>query len=166
MTYSCGIFPSLDADLKSPDELANEDALHEAQVRKIQHIIARADIRPGHRVRFPCRLSRSAADVDGPVGAGDRVGLGRNGARNHTHDPRHNRRHAHALDRAGRICPGARTPGPLCRRRAGEGQWHDARGATRWRPDPRTPHGFPRDACGVGRPVRQGRKRGDGRGDW
>ena len=61
MTYSCGIFPSLDADLKFPDECANEDALHEAQVRKIQHIIARADIRPGHRVRL--RPSHSATQL-------------------------------------------------------------------------------------------------------
>jgi cyclopropane-fatty-acyl-phospholipid synthase len=58
MTYSCAIFPTLDADVKSADadqpqvngnsEL--KDALYDAQVRKLQHIIDRADIRPGHRV--------------------------------------------------------------------------------------------------------------------
>ena len=50
MTYSCAIFPSLDADLKRPTD---PDALHTAQLRKLQHIIRKADIRPGHRVRPP-----------------------------------------------------------------------------------------------------------------
>ncbi|KIP09025.1 hypothetical protein PHLGIDRAFT_87325 [Phlebiopsis gigantea 11061_1 CR5-6] len=62
MTYSCAIFPSLDADLKisnaragatprpSPNGEPVEDPLHDAQMRKLQHIIHKADIRPGHRV--------------------------------------------------------------------------------------------------------------------
>lgn len=71
MTYSCAIFPSLDADLKLPgaqttlngtDETAHEqsDALYDAQIRKLQHIIRKADIRPGHRVRTP-RFSGTCA---------------------------------------------------------------------------------------------------------
>ncbi|GJE94747.1 hypothetical protein PsYK624_109180 [Phanerochaete sordida] len=64
MTYSCAIFPSLDADAKvassesSPSmgvgaldgADAEPDALHDAQIRKLQHIIRKADIQPGHRV--------------------------------------------------------------------------------------------------------------------
>ncbi|EKM53675.1 uncharacterized protein PHACADRAFT_198097 [Phanerochaete carnosa HHB-10118-sp] len=64
MTYSCAIFPSLDADDKlasnetSPRMGSNvvngtsdmPDALHDAQIRKLQHIICKADIQPGHRV--------------------------------------------------------------------------------------------------------------------
>lgn len=54
MTYSCAIFPSLDADLHPGNEQNrvqdNVDPLHEAQMRKLHHIIRKADIRPGHRV--------------------------------------------------------------------------------------------------------------------
>ncbi|PSR78660.1 hypothetical protein PHLCEN_2v7311 [Hermanssonia centrifuga] len=72
MTYSCALFPSLDADIKttrpsSPstgtgastptvvddgdDSLFKGcDPLHQAQLSKLSHIIAKADIRPGHRV--------------------------------------------------------------------------------------------------------------------
>ncbi|KAI0343565.1 CFS1-like protein [Trametopsis cervina] len=54
MTYSCAIFPSLDADLKlgesGPAREGMEDDLHNAQMRKLRHIIEKADIRPGHRV--------------------------------------------------------------------------------------------------------------------
>ena len=105
MTYSCGIFPELDADIRSlasstsssgspgrspsphtgsstPSTLAGSDVgdllkgiqtnafnlftheghhhhlpvegesqLEESQMRKLRHIIRKADIRPGHRVR-------------------------------------------------------------------------------------------------------------------
>ncbi|KAI0686710.1 hypothetical protein BC835DRAFT_1309435 [Cytidiella melzeri] len=54
MTYSCAIFPSLDADLKLGEQDlgtgASDDALCDAQHRKLRHVIAKADIRPGHRV--------------------------------------------------------------------------------------------------------------------
>ncbi|KAJ8506955.1 hypothetical protein ONZ45_g10624 [Pleurotus djamor] len=80
MTYSCAIFTDLDADLKkganvrklslkngtdnnkeflpwtstfdhAPFSLpSGEDDLYDGQVRKLQHIIRRARIRPGHRV--------------------------------------------------------------------------------------------------------------------
>lgn len=88
MTYSCGIFPDLDADLREGRELGAvngaiglkriggvvkaikgdkevegkgeakgdgkgeevEDELEASQLRKIHHIIKKADIRPGHRV--------------------------------------------------------------------------------------------------------------------
>ncbi|THG94700.1 hypothetical protein EW026_g6820, partial [Hermanssonia centrifuga] len=74
MTYSCALFPSLDADIKttrpsSPstgtgastptvvDDDDDDDSLfkgcdplHQAQLSKLSHIIAKADIRPGHRV--------------------------------------------------------------------------------------------------------------------
>ena len=83
MTYSCAIFPTLDADLgmsvsslalhsssndgeeevntgaSSPTLLGSDDGhqgkneddeLHDAQVRKLRHIIQKADIRPGQRV--------------------------------------------------------------------------------------------------------------------
>ncbi|KIJ42342.1 hypothetical protein M422DRAFT_31315 [Sphaerobolus stellatus SS14] len=80
MTYSCAIFEDLDGDLKNsqdrrgawsggqglerignkptssdvkvsriPDSI-DPDSLYHAQIRKIHHIIAKADIRPGHRV--------------------------------------------------------------------------------------------------------------------
>ncbi|KAI0087071.1 cyclopropane-fatty-acyl-phospholipid synthase [Irpex rosettiformis] len=57
MTYSCAIFPSLDADLKlgmdrndvSLNDL-DDTQLHEGQQRKLRHIIAKADIRPGYRI--------------------------------------------------------------------------------------------------------------------
>ncbi|KIM24907.1 hypothetical protein M408DRAFT_316976 [Serendipita vermifera MAFF 305830] len=47
MTYSCGIFSDLDADLHHHNKI---DDLYDAQMRKIHHIIRKADIRPGHRV--------------------------------------------------------------------------------------------------------------------
>ena len=79
MTYSCAIFPTLDADLTpntpqcspvlaprehgSPSSSSTEtaldssdepksglDDLYEAQMRKLRHIIRKADIRPDHRV--------------------------------------------------------------------------------------------------------------------
>lgn len=80
MTYSCAIFKDLDGDLKEQpssrrkcgggqdlkcvDELPNThgyaaeppqaevetDELEEAQLRKLDHIICKARIRPGHRV--------------------------------------------------------------------------------------------------------------------
>ena len=79
MTYSCAIFEDLDGDLKngtqnrgswsggegleriganrvfpaSPSTLpqpSHDDTLHHAQLRKLRHIISKADIRPGHRV--------------------------------------------------------------------------------------------------------------------
>ncbi|KAI0821219.1 Mycolic acid cyclopropane synthetase-domain-containing protein [Irpex lacteus] len=59
MTYSCGIFPSLDADLKLDEQNHGRDEerhgvddtqLYEAQQKKLRHIIAKADIRPGHRI--------------------------------------------------------------------------------------------------------------------
>lgn len=62
MTYSCGIFAQLDGDLPkdnkitgararpdSPLEYSNDD-LYSSQMRKLHHIIHKADIRPGHRV--------------------------------------------------------------------------------------------------------------------
>ncbi|KZT73861.1 CFS1-like protein, partial [Daedalea quercina L-15889] len=73
MTYSCAIFPELDADLRhsrvnsefssaglstqtssellTPSEDSDDDAeLCDAQIRKMLHIVKRADIKPGHRV--------------------------------------------------------------------------------------------------------------------
>lgn len=71
MTYSCGIYADLDADLQpsTPSTLSeyddkvtsrdtkpriegdeNEDPLYAAQMRKLHHLIRKADIRPGHRV--------------------------------------------------------------------------------------------------------------------
>jgi cyclopropane-fatty-acyl-phospholipid synthase len=74
MTYSCAIFEDLDGDLKrgvrdatgsealsrfgdsnqrntEPRERgADRDELHEAQIRKLRHIINKADIHAGHRV--------------------------------------------------------------------------------------------------------------------
>ncbi|KAF8526759.1 CFS1-like protein [Gautieria morchelliformis] len=78
MTYSCAIFDDLDGDVKSGTEGRGSwsggegleritgpkrpspagpapsptpyDALHHAQLRKLHHIIRKADIRPGHRV--------------------------------------------------------------------------------------------------------------------
>jgi cyclopropane-fatty-acyl-phospholipid synthase len=77
MTYSCAIFDDLDGDIKSGTEARGSwsggagleringpkpkqsipaspahdpDALHRAQLRKLHHIIRKADIRPGHRV--------------------------------------------------------------------------------------------------------------------
>jgi cyclopropane-fatty-acyl-phospholipid synthase len=57
MTYSCAIFPSLDADLKLGGRDRRKDAggdsddeLYDAQERKLRHIIAKADVRAGHRV--------------------------------------------------------------------------------------------------------------------
>jgi cyclopropane-fatty-acyl-phospholipid synthase len=74
MTYSCAIYPELDRDLleedgreamngalglkrivngslkkEGPKEKEGDD-LEEAQIRKLRHIIKKADIRPGHRV--------------------------------------------------------------------------------------------------------------------
>lgn len=74
MTYSCAIYPELDRDLleeegreamngalglkrivngslkkDAPKEKESDD-LEEAQIRKLRHIIKKADIRPGHRV--------------------------------------------------------------------------------------------------------------------
>ena len=70
MTYSCAIFEDLDGDLKNSthdrgswsggealerigaDRVfpASPSTLHQAQLRKLRHIISKADIRPGHRV--------------------------------------------------------------------------------------------------------------------
>ncbi|KZS93423.1 cyclopropane-fatty-acyl-phospholipid synthase [Sistotremastrum niveocremeum HHB9708] len=78
MTYSCGIFDELDGDLKRglkdrsgsealerfgsakidhptvkgalPDPSQSADRLEEAQIRKLHHILRKADVRPGHRV--------------------------------------------------------------------------------------------------------------------
>ncbi|EIW72634.1 hypothetical protein TREMEDRAFT_21878, partial [Tremella mesenterica DSM 1558] len=53
MTYSCAIFPELDADLSAQKlhHLNNgQDELEDAQMAKIRHIIRQADIRQGHRV--------------------------------------------------------------------------------------------------------------------
>ena len=70
MTYSCAIFPSLDADLKLGEQgqQVQEDVrttglddtqLYEGQQRKLRHIIAKAGIKPGHKVSTttPCLLS-------------------------------------------------------------------------------------------------------------
>lgn len=79
LTYSCAIFSELDADLKAPDAKFEDgfwltpektydpnasihsslpspppeyvlDDLHTAQIRKVRHIISKAQIKPGHRV--------------------------------------------------------------------------------------------------------------------
>jgi cyclopropane-fatty-acyl-phospholipid synthase len=74
MTYSCAIYPELDRDLleeegreaingalglkrivngslkKDVSKEKESDDLEEAQIRKLRHIIKKADIRPGHRV--------------------------------------------------------------------------------------------------------------------
>jgi len=59
MTYSSGIFADLDGDLKcdyaastgAPNELIPDSpALHASQLRKLNHIIRKARIQPGHRV--------------------------------------------------------------------------------------------------------------------
>jgi len=49
MTYSCGIYPPIDAP-PSESEKRSEDDLENAQYAKIQHIIDRANIRKGDRV--------------------------------------------------------------------------------------------------------------------
>ena len=79
MTYSCAIFSSLDADLETPstsrpsepelttgastptivstddehddnEDKTRRDELYSAQMRKLRHIIRKADIKPGHRI--------------------------------------------------------------------------------------------------------------------
>lgn len=56
MTYSCGIYPELDADLRLGQgyrRLGGRDGvdeLEQAQLAKIRYIIKKADIRPGMRV--------------------------------------------------------------------------------------------------------------------
>ncbi|KZT56536.1 cyclopropane-fatty-acyl-phospholipid synthase [Calocera cornea HHB12733] len=53
MTYSCGLFESLDEDLvecQKGSELLGLDPLELAQLRKLRHICNKADIRDGHRV--------------------------------------------------------------------------------------------------------------------
>lgn len=76
MTYSCAIYKDLDGDLKFdadrgewsggqglkrldrplqsfqsfPREVKEKDELYEAQIRKLDHIIEKARIMPGHRV--------------------------------------------------------------------------------------------------------------------
>lgn len=55
MTYSCGIYPALDADLlpsSAPPKHAwtTHDALERAQYAKLHHIIRKAKIARGHRV--------------------------------------------------------------------------------------------------------------------
>ncbi|KNZ82070.1 Cyclopropane-fatty-acyl-phospholipid synthase [Termitomyces sp. J132] len=49
MTYSCAIFKDLDGDIKDGPPISL-DELHEAQIRKLKHIIQKAQICPGHRV--------------------------------------------------------------------------------------------------------------------
>ncbi|TCD69402.1 hypothetical protein EIP91_007749 [Steccherinum ochraceum] len=64
MTYSCGIFDDLDADMSLPNARAStsiaypllttdtnsNDPLYDAQMRKLKYLCQRADIQPGHRV--------------------------------------------------------------------------------------------------------------------
>jgi len=51
MTYSSAIFEDLDGDLSGAHSGPKEtDPLYEGQMRKYDHLIRKADIRPGHRV--------------------------------------------------------------------------------------------------------------------
>jgi cyclopropane-fatty-acyl-phospholipid synthase len=50
MTYSCAIFKDLDGDLQRGMIGLDGEELQEAQVRKLNHIIRKARIFPGHRV--------------------------------------------------------------------------------------------------------------------
>lgn len=53
MTYSCAIFPSLDASAQETPSYANaakEDPLEVAQLRKIHRILDLAQVSSGHRV--------------------------------------------------------------------------------------------------------------------
>lgn len=132
MTYSCAIFPELDADLKGPllaspgpdctssclstpavsgssqssseysiasgikvspestriseapttyaRDKQDDSELCEAQIRKMLHIVRRADIRPGHRVRHARQIRAWVDELKlGCVGPRNRVWLGVHG---------------------------------------------------------------------------------------